>query len=407
MKSIFRLTISLIVLNTCICVKVYCQAKALSQNEILTIIEKHRFDRGARVPRDLADRLGATHVGGKYALTQKPYLIEGCEKLYELGMRVCKLWFYKKQSGYPYHSDWQLPELYNLTDLAKHPYYQTAFDIPFSTIILSTSANQVNDKLPYDSAGLQREEKEYYEFAKYLLKTYSSRKLNFILENWEGDWIVRGGTGRSAQWGRVEPPADWKLSMQKLQRLFKARQSGVNRARAENPKSNCQVFHAIEINKVIDAFYGVPTLVNDVLPHVEVDMVSWSAYDATDFDKTGYDLYRGIDYIRTKMKPTPHMKGKKIVFLGEIGIPEMSTKQQPEEFKERWDHYLAVCMAQDIPYIVHWELYCNETAPGITIQAPNQASKDSDLNGFWLIKPDGTKGYAMQYFDAILAQSKK
>lgn len=157
---------------------------------------------------------------------------------------------------------------------------------------------------------------------------------------------------------------------------------------------------------MIDALFQVPTLVNDVLPFVDVDMVSWSAYDATDFDKTGYDLYVGIDHIRSKMRPTQYMNGKKVVFLGEIGIPEMSTKQQPAEFKERWDNYLAVCMAQDIPYIIHWELYCNETAPGITIQAPNQATKETDLNGFWLIKPDGTKGYAMQYFESILTQSK-
>jgi hypothetical protein len=382
------------------------QIKTHNRASVMEKIAMHKFELGAKVPANLADRLGATHVGGKYALTQKPYLIEGCEQLYELGFRVCKLWFYKKQSGYPYHSNWQLPESYSLQELATHPYYKAAFEIPFSTIILSTSAGQVNDKLPYDSVGLINEEQEYYQLTKYLLNTYKDRKLQFILENWEGDWIVRGGTSRDAQWGRVQPPTDWKFRMQKLQRLFKARQDGVNRARAEMANSQCRVYHAIEINKVIDALYQVPTLVNDVLPFVEIDMVSWSAYDATDFDKTGYDLYVGIDHIRSKMRTTPYMKGKKVVFLGEIGIPEMSTKQQPAEFKERWDNYLAVCMAQDIPYIIHWELYCNETAPGITIQAPNQATKETELNGFWLIKPDGTKGYAMQYFESILSKSK-
>lgn len=224
--------------------------------------------------------------------------------------------------------------------------------------------------------------------------------MNFILKNWEGDWIVRGGVGREAQWGRVQPPADMQKRFESLQKSFKARQDGVNKARAEVKNTKCKVYHAIEVNKVIDCMYGVPGLTTHVLPYVETDMVSWSAYDATDFDKTGLDLYKGISFLRDHVKPTAYVK-KPIVFIGEIGIPEVVTKQQPSEFKERWDAYLAVCLAQKIPYMVQWELYCNE-ANEIKLDQPDFTKNNTDMRGFWLIRPDGTMGYGMEYFDGVL-----
>jgi len=49
--------------------------------------------------------LGATHYGGKYYRTQRPYLLEGCEALLGLGLRVAKLWFGNRLPGYGYNSD--------------------------------------------------------------------------------------------------------------------------------------------------------------------------------------------------------------------------------------------------------------------------------------------------------------
>lgn len=373
---------------------------------ILKIIDKHKISKGASIPQDIKSRLGATHVGGKYFLTKEPYLIEGAKQLHQLGFGVCKLWFYKNPSGYQYNSNWNLAPNISLKQLAQHPYYQQAFDVPFTTFMLSTGGSGIKSMVNVSDSGLVKEQQEYYELAKYLLQKYQDREVNFILKNWEGDWILRGGVGRDAQWGRVEPPADVTERFTSMIKAFKARQDGVNQARAEVQNTKCKVYHSIEVNKVIDAMYGVPTLTNDVLPHVEVDMVSWSAYDATDFDKRGVDLYRGIAYLRSKIKPTAYVK-KPIVYIGEIGIPEMGTKNLPTEFEERWDNYLAVCLAQDIPYVVMWELYCNETAKDVKIEQPNFTTKETDLNGFWLLKPDGKPGYAMQYFDKVLKNAGK
>lgn len=375
------------------------QNRTMSDAAIWRKIERFSPLKGAVIPADFSRRLGATHVGGKYFFTNEPYLVEGTKKLKELGMGVCKLWMYKNPSGYQYNSDWNLPKNTSLTDLAKHPYYQAAFAFPLSTFVLSTSAG-VN-MIQADSAGLAKEEKEFYDLALYLLEKYQDRDVEFILSNWEGDWILRGGVGWEAQWGRVAPPDDLPSRIQSLRRVFEVRQRAVDNARKKIPQSRCRVYHAIEVNKVVDASFGIPSVTNDVLPFVHVDMVSWSAYDATDFDKTGIDLYRGIDYIRSKMKPSEYTK-KPIVFIGEIGIPEMATKNLPEEFKHRWDTYLSVCLAQQIPYIIYWELYCNETGKDVKIEQPASTKNNRDLNGFWLIRPDGKQGYAMNYFEQLL-----
>lgn len=370
---------------------------------ILADIARHKPLNGYQIPANIKSRLGATHVGGRYELTKEPFLLEGCKKLNELGFGVCKLWFYPNSaaSGYRFNSAWNIPSNCSLAQLAQQPYYRKAFDLPFSTIILSTSSINNKDAYQVTEADLKREENQFYDLATYLLTTYKNRRVTFILENWEGDWIVRGSTNWDAQWGRVSPPADVKNRFLKMRAWFTARQHGIARARKDITHSLCKVYHAIEVNKVIDCMHRVPGLTNDVLPFVQTDLVSWSAYDATDFDKTGLDLYKGIDYIRRHMKPTAEMKGQKQVFLGEIGVPEIVTKETPQEFIDRWDTYLGVCLAQKVPYMVQWELYCNE------VNNPKLTERDTvkavnDMRGFWLIRPDGTRSYAMQYFDQVL-----
>jgi hypothetical protein len=182
---------------------------------------------------------------------------------------------------------------------------------------------------------------------------------------------------------------------------FKARQRGIERARSEVKSSKCKVLHAIEANKVMDSKDGIPGIVNSVLPLVETDMVSWSCYDG--MDETGLNLYKGIEYIKQYIRPTQYMKGKKVVFLGEIGIPEQRYEGLTEigPVVKRWDAYMGVCAALKIPYLIQWELYCNEPK-NEELRKLNDVRKTDEMRGFWLIRPDGTKSFAQQYFDLLL-----
>ncbi|HCY42974.1 MAG TPA: hypothetical protein DHV48_16795 [Prolixibacteraceae bacterium] len=390
---------------------------SVNDHQISKIIEKNRPLKGALIPADIKHRLGATHVAGKYYFTNEPYLIEGCRKLNEMGYGIAKLWFRKNPSGYPYNSEWNLPKDVSLKELAKHPYYAACFDMPFSTIGLSVDGAGV--KTTDETAA--KEEQEIYDLTKYLLEKYKDRELTFILHNWEGDWMMRGGTGDYARWSRkpgqlfkavdgdrytVVVPPDSTDRVNAMAKWFIARQQGVNRARAEVKNSKCKVYHAIEANKVLDSMDGIPGIVNSVLPKVETDMVSWSCYDG--MDPAGLNLYKGIDYIRKNMNPTAYMKGKRVVFLGEIGIPEQRYEGLMERAPviDRWDIFMGVCLAQNIPYLIQWELYCNEPK-NEELRKLNEVRKTDEMRGFWLIRPDRTKSWAAEYFDLLLKNAGK
>ena len=393
------------------------EANNKTDHEILSIISMNRPMNGAKIPFNIKHRIGATHVAGKYYLTEEPYLIEGAKKMIEMGYGVFKVWFRKTGSGYPYHSNWNIPKNITLKELAEHPYWSATFDMPFSTIALSVDGAGIRTT---DSSAAT-EEKEVYELTRYLLDKYRERDITFIIHNWEGDWMMRGGTGNEARWSRkagelvravdgdrytVPVPSDSLQRINAMAKWFTARQNGVNRARKENLQSKCKVYHAIEANKVIDSQQGIPGIVNSVLPLVETDMVSWSCYDG--MDESGLKLFRGIEYIKKHIRPTAYMKGEKVVFLGEIGIPEQRYEglTEKEPVVKRWDAYVGVCQALKVPYLIQWELYCNEPK-NEELRKLNDVRKTDEMRGFWLIRPDGTKSFAGEYFDLLLSNAGK
>ena len=355
-------------------------------------------------------------MGGKYFFTDRPYLVEGCERMISMGYKVVKLWFRKSGGGYPFNSDWNLPDTITLAELAQHPYWAECFDMPFSVFALSVDGAGI--KTTDETAA--KEEVEIYELSKYLLRKYMDRDVTFILHNWEGDWMLRGGTGDYARWSRKEGeliravdgdrysvlvPSDSTERCDAMIKWFSARQRGVIRARAEVPESKCNVYHAIEVNKVMDSMDGIPGLANYVLPAVETDMVSWSCYDAmvNDTTENGVNLYKGIDYLRNQMKPTEIMNGERLVFLGEIGVPEQRYENLMDQSSviHNWDVYLGVCIALDIPYIIQWELFCNEPKNEELRRLPEARTRD-EMRGFWLVRPDGTKSFVGEYFDLLM-----
>lgn len=392
-----------------------------SDTDIPAIIERNRPLKGAVLPADIGEKLGATHVGGKYYFTGRPYLVEGCDRMISMGYKVVKLWFRKSGGGYPFNSDWNLSDTLTLAELAQHPYWEECFDMPFSVFALSVDGAGI--KTTDESAA--KEEEEIYELSKYLLKKFMDRDVTFILHNWEGDWMLRGGTGDYARWSRKEGdliravdgdrysvlvPSDSTERCNAMIKWLSARQRGVIRARAEVPESKCKVYHAVEVNKVMDSMDGIPGLANYVLPAMETDMVSWSCYDAmvNDTTESGVDLYVGIEYLRDQMKPTEIMNGEHVVFLGEIGVPEQRYENLMDQASviHNWDVYMGVCIALDIPYIIQWELFCNEPKNEELRRLPEARTRD-EMRGFWLVRPDGTLSWVGEYFGMLMNSAGK
>jgi hypothetical protein len=357
-------------------------------------LEAHRPSRLAKLPRDLPDRWGAAHVEGLYHFTEKDFFLEGAERLIALGTRLGKFWFTPRDMPrkYPWNHA-ALPATDDFVALSRLEPVRAAFDLPFRTIVLEAL-------LPHDEAwrnpdprapeALDAAERATYDLAAELYRVNGRRELTFILQNWEGDWRYRGGFHET--WSPT--PEGREALAARMARWLAARQRGVDRARARfGGAARLRVAHAAEVNRVRDLDRGIPTVAGDVLPRVTLDLVSYSCYDAL---ATPLSLAKAVATIRRHARTGP-LFGPGAVMLGEIGLPE---NDRPEGIAGRWDGWLGVALALDLPYVVQWQLYCNEPRGG----APRPAAPVRDVaavRGFGLVRPDGSLSATGELFRGL------
>lgn len=338
----------------------------------------------------LRDVLGATHAAGKYNLTKEDFLNEGADKLLELGTRVIKVWFDPNATPlYSFNSEWGAPPD-NLADLARHPYYQELFAKPFSTFILVVARRvPINEFLD----GMTREEIEVekqqtYDLARYLLTAYAGTGKTFILQNWEGDHLLRRGLTNG------EEPS--RTSVLGMAAWLNARQGGVSQARREILARGVTVAHAVEANLLREAMDGKVTVTNDVIPRTRADLYSYSSWDV------GFDpgeLVRALDYLAVKA-PDSALYGRRNVYLGEYGAAKDQVSSEADRaavIRELTD----AALGWGARWVVYWQLYCNEPAREYQTERPT----NQDLRGFWLIRPDGVKTRIYRNFQGQLGTS--
>lgn len=386
-------------------------------SDILAATAPFRPSRGGTISASrLHSLLGATHCAGRYSFTTEPYLIEGARVIHErLDYRHLKLWFYECEQVYSQNSNWARPRDHSMVWLAKHPYYTAAFDLPFETIALEVKFSCRGEHHPRPPGHMiapdldfAHEEQELYDLARHFLETYRRRDITFILQNWEGDWMLREFPG--AQWtDPAKVPADIAARLETFTRWVAIRQRAVDRARADVPDTRCRVLHAVEVNRVFDALLGAPTVASHVLPQVEVDLVSWSSYDGMQCDAHGtgdgaaIGMWQGLEiirhYARTRLRDS---KGRPQVMIGEFGLSEtrLPDHKIPEQILEGT---LAACLAQDTWLLHYWELYCNEPLDQSYKDAPLTRNLRADeLNGLWLINTDNQLSRTGAYFASLL-----
>ena len=336
---------------------------------------------------ELRDIIGITHVSGKYYLTDKDYLNEGADRILALGSRVIKVWFDNPPRSYPFNSEW--PKMDTLVEMAQSPYFQQLFNKPFKTYIMMCFSvgrgggywkNGITEKQKQD------ERRQFYELAKHLLTTYKNTGKTFVLQHWEGDWLIRGNFDAKSDPTAISSMIEW----------LNARQAGVNQAKREVGQNGVRLYHAAEVNRVVVSMkQGKPNMVNSVLPHTNLDLVSYSAWDAaTEHFNDPNVLRDALDFI-AKNTPDSSDFGNKNVYMGEYGMPE--NNYSAEQIQKAIPNAVQTALDWGCPYIVYWQLYCNELKKG----TPPVKSND-DVRGFWLIRPDGSKAWTWDYFYGLL-----
>lgn len=355
----------------------------------------------ARPSAALADRLGCTHCSGSYNFTKNDFMSEGADQILKLGMRTLKLYLNKPQIHYKFNCQW--PEFRDLTSMADHPYYRAVFEKPFHTYILTTFAiagdeggGQWRDH--FTDAQSADEARQFHDLAVYFMHKYKGTGKTFVLANWEGDWAIRGTTDR----GPRSDPTPPRIA--NMIRWFNARQEGVERARKEVGQSDVKVFNAAEVNLVDIAMQGRPSVTNNVLPYTHCDLYSYSAYDIISYARKdpakGKARFRAtLDYIASKA-PASAAFGRKNLYIGEFGWPEVRSDQDPEATTTQSLNVIRTTVETALewgcPYVVYWQVYDNE------VRVRDRRPTNEEVRGFYLVKPDGSHAAAWDYFASLL-----
>jgi hypothetical protein len=318
---------------------------------------------------DVADRLGVCHCAGRYSVGPEPQLLAGALRTLELGSRVIKLWFRTPlERSYPAQTGW--PTVSSLRELAELPELAEVFALPFTSFILSTDATNTQDQgwgRPLSAGDLSREADEIEELTEFLVGAYGDAGKTFVLQSWEGDWAVRGGFDKNI-------PAT-TASLDAMVKRMRIRQEAVERGRKAAPET---VLHAPEVNLVMPESQAGPSVTEAVLPHVGCDLYSYSAWETTLDD--GSRFVEALERIRDAAGCRNDQ-----VFLGEFGAPEQGFPT--EHLMATMERTIDDGLAFGCRYLLYWAIFCNEKRA-----TPDPKLAFPDHPGFWLLRPDGTKG---------------
>jgi hypothetical protein len=313
--------------------------------------------------------LGTQAIGGKYQFTVQDPLVESAEVIRAMGASCMKFDLRPKTKQYP--------SAHSLVELARdEPSHRKVLDMPFANFQLwAEPFANTSWKNGFSKAHAELEYQEMYALVVHLLKTYSGTGKTFYLGHWEGDNLLRGSISKSA---------DAQMTPEKVQGMIDwltTRQRAVDDAKRDTPHQDVQVWHYTELNHpTISLREDRPTLVNQVLPHVAVDFVSYSAYDVTNEPKPE-EIKAVLDYIESKLTPKPGIQGRRI-FIGEYGYSVFHNgkpRHSPEEQNRLSLITIQAALEWGCPFILYWEIYNNEL------------EADGQQRGFWMIDDKGVK----------------
>lgn len=367
----------------------------------------------------ISDILGVTHVSGKYALTDKPFMIEGAEAVQNLGGKVLKLWLYPIYANqYGWHSDWP-KHLPDLESLAQTPYYEAVFKMGFHTYVLETAEFGMRDnfwKKGLSEKDRQKVHAQMYRLTRHLLTRYRGTGKTFVLQNWEADNVMKYAL-------KDTDPSSWDLAYQGMVDWINARQAAVEQARREYGTDGVQVLHAFEVNFVpslADATAGKryakdkPLAVDNIVPKTRCDLYSLSSWE-TWSPGTEDSLYERLRYLASKA-PHDGILGQDNLMLGEFGAHE-------DEFEKPRRNYpiyvgdpsgaafyalhrmLNAALRAKVRYAIYWQLYDNDLRMGGKYEGkglpPGVMASADQCVGNWLIRPDGSRVPTYDYFKAL------
>ena len=289
--------------------------------------------------------LGICNWGSLYQFSNKSLLEEGHNiisneykmfdtlKIY-MGKRIHKIYGISYVKGMTLLDIAKLPEYINVLTSSM---YKNIIIVCHSTH--REKSNYWNEE--FTSIDKINEENEFNDLAMFLRNI---KNTTFILQNWESDnyRLVNNDVSiRMISW-------------------IKSRQSGIDRYRKNNIIIEDNVFHAIEINRI-----GVHKMITDIIPHIRIDLVSYSCYDS---QENPVLFENNIKYILSQIKRERNYTFKQIpeclkrfrvpLYIGEFGLSHNNNYEN--HIINTLNNVFHTSSKYELPFINFWNLYNNE-----------------------------------------------
>lgn len=252
-------------------------------------------------------------------------------------------------------------------------------DMDFRYVYLWLRTDNINWR---DGLSDMEEEIEYdymYEAVKRLLTVYNNSGTSFYLGHWEGDWYLIDNYNteqKTISQTRIQGMIDW----------LNIRQKAIDDAKRDVPHKNIYVWGYTEANRTCDVFTAnADRLANRVLPYVNIDYLSYSAYDIQGMGISRIKSY--LEYMESKLKPKAGVPGKRIL-IGETGLPSVLTQNSQHKHNSVNLDFFIKYFDSRTGQILYWQMYNNEQSNGVQ-------------QGFWLIDNNNVKWKLYYSFKAF------
>ena len=321
--------------------------------------------------------IGTQTIGPSYSFGSSNKLIASAEAIEAMGSNLLKISFNPDKYGLEANSASTLVEV-----ARDNPSFEQVLDMDFNYYFFWVRSNALW-KDGYSEAERSNDSIQIKDLTSYLLTKFNNTGKQFFLGHWEGDWYLLDNydTDSDASQESIDNMIKW----------YSTRQNAVDEAIASTPHENVSVYHYAEVNRVRDALIdGKKRVINEVIPHVNVDYVSYSSYDVQRLGQTDYS--ETLNYIEQQLSPKPTIEGKR-VFIGEMGLNATTQTSTGSEHEMRNREILKKALVWGVPFVLYWEMYSNLDGNG------NQ-------HGFWLIDNTNFKTPLYHTFSDFYSNAK-
>ncbi|GGK27418.1 hypothetical protein GCM10007962_22060 [Yeosuana aromativorans] len=314
------------------------------------------YDYGANIPlEDYNFVLGTNSFPTKYQFSNDSKLIEQARQTRALGSNIFKTSITERSlKDYGFKAD-DANNIMDVIDLI--PDYDKVFEMDFKYYFFWLhTATGIKWRKGISKNQEKRLYNEMFNFASYLLKKYDNTGKTFLIGNWEGDWLLHTNKDRN-----MTPS---KEAVENMTKWFQIRQRAIADAKDKSNSKNVYVYYYIEVNLAAKGMEGETCITKDILPNVDVDLVSYSSYESSkkkDYQANKESLTTVLNYIEGQLKPKEGLPFKRRVFIGEYGGQAFDDK--PETYLRQFDNakdIMQISLEEDLPFALYWQMYNNE-----------------------------------------------